>query len=291
MQRRPVLAVVSYLNTRPLVEGLAQRCELIEAVPARCWDLVRSGQADLGLIPALGVGDDPELAVVPEVAIAAEGPVWSVVLVTRTPLDRVTSVAVDSSSRASVALLRILLSKRYGLHPRFKAMPPDWEAMLAEHEAALVIGDPALALATDPRFTERTDLDVIDLGTAWTSWTGLPFVFAVWAGRPERVTPEIVTELLAARDRGLARLPAIARAAARSAADELRYRRYFAEAVRYRLGPSELAGLKRYLELAGELGLLAGRRRAPAAVRLAGHTLPVTSTTDEAPVRQDSDGG
>jgi len=268
--RRPVLAVVSYLNTRPLIAGLEASCDLVPAVPARCWDLVSSGEADLGVIPAIGLGDDPELAVVPEVGIAAEGPVESVVLVTRVPLARVRSVALDASSRASAALLRILCARAWGIAPRFFVAPPDWPAMLAAHDAALLIGDPAFALTGDPRFLARADLAIVDLGQAWTEWTGLPFVFAVWAGRADRVTPDIVAELQAARDRGLESLPAIARAAARHPADEEKNLRYLRDTIRYRLGPRERAGLARYLELAGELGLLAGGRRAYAAPGAAG---------------------
>lgn len=263
------LAVVRYLNARPLVEGLAARFELIEAVPAECWELVRSGRVDLGLIPSIGLGDEPELAIVPGIAIAAEGPVRSVVLVTRGPLARLRSVAVDRSSRASAALLRVLCAYRYEIAPRFAGMAPDWEAMLAEHDAALLIGDPALALAGDELFRVRDDLEVIDIGEEWTRWTGLPFVFAVWAGRPERVTREVAAELERARDRGLARLESIAGTEARNPAEAERNLHYLQEAIRYRLGERELAGLRRYLELAGELGLLAGGRPAPAGLTFA----------------------
>jgi chorismate dehydratase len=261
------LAVVSYLNARPLIEGLADRFELVEAVPAECWELVRSGQVDLGLIPSIGLGDEPGMAIVPGTAIAAEGPVRSVVLVTRRPIAELRSVAVDQSSRASVALLRILFERRHGIAPRFVGMPPDWRAMLAEHDAALLIGDPALALAENRDFSGRRDLELVDVGAEWTGWTGLPFVFAVWAGRGERVTPEVVAELTAARDRGVARLATIARAAAETPLQEERNLRYLSEAIRYEMGPREIDGLKRYLDLAGELGLLAGGRAAPAELR------------------------
>ncbi len=268
--RRLVLAVVRYLNARPLIAGLEERCELVSAVPARCWELVASGQADLGIIPAIGLGDDPSLTVVPGIAIAADGPVRSVVLVTKVDLREVRSIAVDESSRSSAVLLRILMTRCYGLTPRFVAAEPDWRAMLARHDAALLIGDPALALDTDPDFRARADLRVLDLGDAWTKWTGLPFVFAVWAGRPERVTPEVVAELTAARARGLAQLPEIARTAAQNPDEEARNLRYLREAISFVLGPRELEGLARYLELAGELGLLAGGRPAPAALIMAG---------------------
>lgn len=275
MGRRPVLAVVSYLNARPLIEGLADECEIVSAVPSECWSLVLGGRADLGLVPAIGLGEEPGLAVVPGIAIGSAGPVRSVILAARRPLDEVTSVAVDKSSRTSIVLLQLLLARRYRLHPRFVPMAPDWEAMLAAHDAALVIGDPALELATAAKRGEVTGeggepLTILDLGTEWSAWTELPFVFAVWAGRQERVTPEIVDILTAARDRGLARIDAIAAAGARSDEDALARRRYLTEAVRFGLGPEEIAGLERFLGLAAEEGLLAGERQHPEPLVLAG---------------------
>ena len=270
-----MLAVVSFLNAKPLTEGLDERFDLIQAVPAECWELVRSGRADLGLIPAIGLGEEPGLAIVPDVAIAAEGPVRSVVLITRGRIDGLRSVAVDESSRAAAGLLRVLCARRFDVGPRFVSAPPNWEAMLEQHDAALLIGDPALALAEDERFYARRDLKMIDIGDEWTRWTGLPFVFAVWAGKAERVTPEMVTELQEARDRGLGRLEAIARAAAQNPAQESRNLSYLREAIRYQLSERELAGLRRFLDLAGELLLLAGGRREPHELKFAGLTPPV----------------
>jgi chorismate dehydratase len=265
------LAAVSYLNARPLLDGLAARFEIIEAVPAECWELVRSGAVDLGLIPSIGLGDDPGLAIVPGVAIAGEGPVRSVVLLARKPISELRSVALDQSSRASVALLRVLFAHCYDIAPRFEAMAPDWRAMLAAHDAALLIGDPALALAEERSFgDEEGEFELHDLGTEWTRWTGLPFVFAVWAGRAERVTPEIVTELTAASTRGRQRFESIAREVARDSAQESRYLRYLREAIRYEMGSREVEGLTRYLDLAGDLGLLAGGRPAPRELLFAG---------------------
>lgn len=263
------LAVVGYLNARPLVAGLAERFELEETVPAECWERLRSGAVDLGLIPSIGLGDDPELVAVPGIAIAAEGPVGSVILAAKGPLSALRSVAIDRSSRTSAALLKILFARLYEITPRFVAAAPDWQAMLAEHDAALLIGDPALALAEDEDLLERLRVTLVDLSAEWTRWIGLPFVFAVWAGRADRVTPEIVSELTRAHDRGLTQLESIARAAAQTPAHEEKNLRYLRNAIRYRMGPREAAGLRRYLELAGELGLLAGGRAAPAELRFA----------------------
>jgi chorismate dehydratase len=273
--RRPVLAVVSYLNARPLIDGLAADCELVSAVPSECWSLVLGGRADLGLVPAIGLGEEPGLAVVPGIAIGSQGPVRSVLLAARRPLDEVNVVAVDRSSRTSIVLLQLLLAQRYRLRPRFVPMAPDWEAMLARHDAALVIGDPALELAAAARRGEVTGVEgepitILDLGTEWSAWTELPFVFAVWAGRRERVTPEIVDLLTAARERGLARIDAIAAAGTRSEEEATARRRYLTEAVRFGLGPEELAGLERFLGLAAEERLLAGERKYPEPLVIAG---------------------
>jgi len=273
--RRPVLAVVSYLNARPLIEGLDADCEIVSAVPSECWSLVLGGKADLGLVPAIGLGEEPGLAVVPGMAIGSAGPVRSVIMAAKRPLSEVNVVAVDQSSRTSIVLLQLLLARRYQLRPRFVSMAPDWEAMLASHDAALVIGDPALELAAAAKHGEvlgdrGEPLTILDLGSEWRAWTELPFVFAVWAGRKERVTPELVDRLTAARDRGLARIDAIAADGARSDEDAAARRRYLTEAVRFTLGPEELAGLERFLALAAEEGLLAGERKHPEPLVIAG---------------------
>jgi chorismate dehydratase len=265
-RRPPVLAVVSYLNARPLIDGLAADCELIQAVPAECWRLVMEGAADAGLVPALGLGEEDGLAAVPGIAIGSAGPVRSVLVAARRPLAECTSVAIDRSSRTSVVLLKLILRHRYGVTPRFATMEPDVHRMLAVHDAALLIGDPALDLAAGPASSFAID----DLGAEWRAWTGLPFVYAVWAGREARITPELVTRLTAARDRGLSRIDALARAGAPDPATAERNRRYLEEDIRFTLGPDERAGLVHFLRLAADDGLLAGGRREPAALRFAG---------------------
>jgi chorismate dehydratase len=277
--RRPVLAVVSYLNARPLIEGLEDECELVSAVPSECWSLVLEGRADLGLVPAIGLGEEPGLAVVPGMAIGSVGPVRSVILAARRPLAEIASIAVDRSSRTSAVLLELLLARRHGLCPRMMPMAPDWRAMLAAHEAALVIGDPALELAAAVECGEAVGPDgqpfaILDLGAEWSAWTRLPFVYAVWAGRRERVTPEIVDILTAARDRGLARIDLIAAGGIFSPEEAAARRRYLTEAVRFDLGADELWGLERFLALAAEAGLLAGGRKAPEPLTIAGDLTP-----------------
>ena len=281
---RPVLAVVSYLNARPLIEGLAADCELIEAVPSECWRLVAAGDADAGLVPVLGLAEEDGLAAVPGIAIGSAGPVRSVLVAARRPLAECESVAIDRSSRTSVVLLRLLLRHRYGVTPRFVTMEPDVRRMLAKHDAALLIGDPALDLASGPGRQDaiRGGRFVIhDLGEEWRAWTGLPFVYAIWAGREARITPELVTRLTAARDRGLAQIDVVARAGVTDPEIAERNRRYLREDIRFGLGAAERKGLAHFLRLAAEDGLLAGGRQEPAPLRFAGE--PVLAGLAEFP--------
>jgi chorismate dehydratase len=194
------LGVVPYLNVAPLVHGLDRdpRFTLQAVVPSQLPGLLREGHVDLATIPSIEYADD--WRIVPGLAIASRGPVRSVCLFHRVPLPRVRRVALDASSRTSVALLKLLLAER-GLTPTFVTRPPG-PAMLEEAEAALVIGDPCLAWEDD---TER-----LDLGAEWTALTGQAFVWAVWAGPAGPVRPEHVAALQEAMRRGRQAIPAIA---------------------------------------------------------------------------------
>ena len=249
------LGAVSYLNTRPLVYGLesqTDRFNLRFDVPAQCAALLHANDVDLGLIPSIEyVGHD--YRIVPGVSIASEGPVASVTLFSKVPRMDIRSVALDTSSRTSQALLRILCARRFTVQPRFVSMPPDLTAMLTACDAALVIGDNALF--ADPG---APGLEKVDLGEEWSSMTGLPFVYAFWAGRPGVAGPEDIAALQKARDRGLGATAAIARQAyPESAARAARADRYLREDVKYALGDREKQGLTRFYELAADIGIVA----------------------------------
>lgn len=252
------LGAVSYLNTKPLVHGLDARRDLFAIrfdIPAVCASLLHEGRVDLGLIPAIEYvrGD---YAIVPDVAIGSHGPIASVAIFSRVPVERITSLALDTSSRTSVALTRILCAKRWGIAPRFMPAEPDLEAMLAKADAALVIGDNALAI--DP---EAAGTIKIDLGAEWHALTGLPFVYAVWAGRPEALAEAHVRELQAARDRGVQAVDAIAETAGRGdRAWTDQVRAYLRDNLKYRLGDAERAGLTRFHELAAALDIVPAAR-------------------------------
>jgi chorismate dehydratase len=232
------LGAVSYLNAEPLVHGLAgdPAFEITTDLPSEVAERLHAGTIDVGMIPSIEYARGA-YAIVPGIAIASRGPVRSVNLYLRRGLDQIRRVALDTSSRSSVALARILLRERLGRDPEYVDRPPDPDAMLAEADAALVIGDPALYADTD---AER-----LDLGEGWQILTGLPFVFAFWAGRA------------AALRSGLAELPRIALAynghgAGRAELNES----YLRSNIVYALGPEELAGLAEFFRRAHRQGII-----------------------------------
>ena len=253
------LGAVSYLNTRPLVEGLEARPDVALRfdVPARCADLVEAGEVDLGLVPIIEYARHADdYAVVPDVSIASLAAVDSVALFTRQPIERVQSIALDVSSRTSAGLVRLLCARHFRIRPAFVPAAPDIRAMLASADAALLIGDPALFL--DPA---SVDAEKIDLGLAWRAMTGLPFVWAVWAGRTDAASPDVCRLLYDARLRGEAAIDTIARRERPDdPAAQALVARYLRETITYGLDGPLLAGAQAYFDgLAGE-GLI---RRAP----------------------------
>jgi chorismate dehydratase len=252
------LGAVSYLNTKPLVDGLDARPDLFTLrfdVPARCAALLHEGRIDLGLIPAIEYLRG-EYRIVPGVAIGSDGPVASVAIFSRVPVERITTLAIDTSSRTSVALTRILCARHWQIAPKLTPSEPDVRAMLARADAALIIGDPALTIDA-----EGLGLIKIDLGSAWKSMTGLPFVYAMWSGRDGVCGQDHVAELNAARGRGEANVPHIAAHEARgNRLLEQQVLRYLSDNLRYGLGDAEIAGLRHFHALAAEHGLVPGVR-------------------------------
>jgi predicted solute-binding protein len=252
---RPVrLGAVSYLNVRPLVYGLdAHPDEVVLRfdVPSVCADLLEAGAIDLGMVPSVAHVDRPGDAVVPGVCIGSEGPVASVALFSRVPVRDIRRLALDTSSRTSVALIRILCARRFGIAPAFVPQPPDLPAMLAEADAGLLIGDPALFV--DPAACGASK---IDLGAEWTAMTGLPFVWAFWAGRPDAADAVTVRLLGEAAETGMAHSDEVADAYCAGAPEwQALARRYLREHLRFRLDDRAVAGLQTYYREAAALGL------------------------------------
>jgi len=244
------LGAVPYLNVEPMLHGLAEDAQLSleREVPSRLAERLRAGEVDLAVLPAIALAEAP-YSIVPGIAIASRGAVDSVLLFHARPLEGVRRVALDASSRTSVALARILLRERLGRDPEYVSCPPSLPQMLAQADAALLIGDPAL--------DADTALPRLDLGAAWTEATGLPFVFAVWAGPAGAVSPAQVARLQQALRAGRAAIPEIAARRARGdAARAARYAAYLRERVVYALGEAELRGLREFLRRAQALGLV-----------------------------------
>ena len=255
MSRVVRLGAVSYLNVRPLVYGLDAQPHLSLRfdVPSECARLLASGDIDLGMVPSITYVDRPGDRIVPGVCIGSDGPVASVALFTTRPMRDVRSIALDTSSRTSAALVRILCHQRFGIAPTFIQHPPDLASMLAVADAALLIGDAALFI---DHAAHR--VDKIDLGTLWTEMTGLPFVWAFWSGRPDAVVADTVRVLQQASEDGLSHLDEIA--AAYCASDPVwteTAQRYLRENLTYTLSARAIQGLERYYREAAELGLVA----------------------------------
>jgi chorismate dehydratase len=253
------VSAVSYLNTKPLVAGLEEQIDLFSVrfdLPSTCAALLHAGDVDLGLIPAIEYQRGDEYWIVPDLAIGSDGPVASVAVFSRVPIERVRTLALDTSSRTSVALTKIMCAHRWGIAPTFTSASPDLASMLAGADAALLIGD--LALTAD---AGAHDAQKVDLGSEWLAMTGLPFVYAVWAGRAGVASPAHVRALQAARDRGAASLERIAHDEGRGDPDRTAMvLRYLRDNLRHHLGGREVAGLQRFHELAAELGLIPSRQ-------------------------------
>ena len=285
------LGAVGYLNARPLVFGLdrSPRFNLRYDLPSECARLLHAGDIDLGLVPSIEYLRDDSYRIVPDLAIASRGPVASVALFTRRSMPDVRSIVMDTSSRTSVALVRVLCARLFKIEPAIEARSPDLDAMLASGDAALIIGDKALIwepetvrLSSSPlrgfgapgkpdttydnvtrqypdmvRRTPDSIVQKIDLGQAWTSMTGLPFVWAFWAGRAGVLTADDVTALQGARDAGVSQGDAIAREYFRDAPQHRELgARYLRDNIKYYLGADERAGLELFYRYAAEIGVV-----------------------------------
>lgn len=253
------LGAVSYLNARPLTWALDRdpaRWQVRYDLPAACANLLAAGEVDLGLVPSIEYLQ-ADYRLVPGVAIGSRGPVASVALFTRVPLAGITRVALDTSSRTSVALTKVLCAHRFRIDPTFVPHAPDLPAMLHDCGAGLLIGDPALE--ADHRALGATR---IDLGEEWTAMTGLPFVYAAWTGKPGAATAGDVAALQAAQADGVAAFDAIAAEYGRGDAGTAhRAGQYLRDNMRYGLGEPEAAGLQLFLDYAADLGLAPARRQ------------------------------
>ena len=250
------VGAVSYLNTRPLVFGMAQgigaeRIALSYDVPSVLACRLAAGELDVALLPVIELAWIPDLVVVPGLAIGSFGPCKSVLLVSKVPIERIRSVALDPESRTSNALARVLSAEHWGIAPRFEPGPRELAAALAEHDAVVRIGDKALF---EPL---PADTVAYDLGGAWTAHTSLPFVFAVWAARMDVVDRELYHVL---HDSKRAAADALADIATDYTWDGRQYPEialpYLRDTMRYRFGGPELEALDAFLAAAARVGVI-----------------------------------
>jgi chorismate dehydratase len=264
------ISVVEYLNTAPLVWGfthgpLAGRYELSFTVPSQCAAQLARGDVDVAIIPAIEYQRIPGAVVLPGIAIASKRAVRSLLVVSKVPIDQARRLALDSSSRSTAALVRLLAEgwwSRGGATPQFTEAAPDLAAMLQHNDAALIIGDPALRLAErhdagEPLFPGAAHLRIYDVIEQWRAWTGLPGVLALWAARRDVVNPEILADFQASKEYGLAHLEEIsANAAATLGLPQAHLERYLRENIDYSLDAENRAGLDLYFEKAAHAGLI-----------------------------------
>jgi chorismate dehydratase len=247
------IGAVSYLNSKPLVEGLAElapEAELTLDYPSRLADDLGAGRLDVALIPSVEAFGDPEYEIVSDACVASRGPVLSVKVYFRRPPGLVRTLAADAGSRTSVALTRVMLEERFGVDPEIRPLPLEDSTEDTDAHAVLLIGDRAIR---PPR--ERFEA-VWDLGEEWLNWTGLPFVFAMWVTRRGVDLKGVEEALSAARDHGLEHVADIAeREAAKLGLSRDAALGYLTRNLHFRLGSAEKSGLRLFYQLAARHGL------------------------------------
>ncbi len=257
--RRPRVSVVQYLNTAPLIWGMLKgdqqgKYDLDFTTPAKCADDLRRRAAAVGIIPSIEYQRMDRLRVLPGCSIASKGVVKSVLLLSKVPIEEVKTVALDNSSRTSAALVRVLLQKFYSRPLSVAAADPEPAKMLENADAALLIGDPALTF-------EGGALKVYDLASEWKKLTGLPFVFAVWAGHEDAGLGRFGEDFEASRDYGLQHLDDIAREyAPKLGLAREAVKVYLKENIDYSLDEENLKGLQLFYRLAHEIGIIPGEK-------------------------------
>ncbi|MCB0834064.1 MAG: menaquinone biosynthesis protein [Bacteroidetes bacterium] len=254
-------SAVEFLNTKPLIYGLESnrlphRFDLTYDPPHVCAQKLERGEVDLGLIPSIEysrIKDRKRLCIVPDVGVVSNGDVTSVLLAFNKSIEKISRVAVDSNSRTSVALLKIILREKYNTEAEFVSLKADLNQMLRAADAALVIGDYALEVA--PQVEGK-----LDLGDEWSDMTdGLPFVYSFWAGTPEGCQFSDLSLLAESRNMGLAAVSEIADEYSKTHLhDASFYKKYLQENISYRLGESELEGLIEFYNYCFYYGIIGG---------------------------------
>ncbi len=251
---KPRVCAVSYLNTVPLVWGMLHGTDVIDgrdvfdlrfALPSACAEQLDSGEADIGIVPVIEMARQ-KLEYFRGSGIACHGAVRSILLISKVPFEKIRTLATDAGSRTSVMLSRVILAEKFGAEPSLVSRPADLAAMLGECDAALLIGDPALRI--DP---VTLPFQTLDLGAEWTTLTGFPMVFAVWAGRKEVIQDRYARAFRGSLRYGREHIGAIAKVEAgpRGISEDLA-RDYLTRHIIFELGERDYAGLDLFLQYA-----------------------------------------
>ncbi len=247
------VGAVSYLNSKPLIEDLeelAENAELMLDYPSLLADDLAAGRIDVGLIPSIEVIRSSEYEIISNACVATQGPVLSVKMYSRVPLGKIRRLALDMGSRTSATLVRIMLAEQYGVYPEVEPLPIEQTIEASTADAILLIGDRAI------HTPETSFVATWDLGEEWLRWTGLPFVFAMWAVRRDQETGSLEAALCQARDKGVTLLDEIARREApKLGIDQSVAENYLKNNLSFYLGPAECCGLRLFQELAIKTGL------------------------------------
>lgn len=248
------VGAVSYLNSKPLIEGLPNvlpDADLSLDVPSRLADALGTDELDVALIPSIEAFQRPDYEVISDACVATHGPVLSVRLFCRVHPGEIRTLALDEGSRTSVALTRIMLAERYGVTPRTELLPLDCSISDTTADAILLIGDRAIHEPPEAFHT------VWDLGQEWLDWTGLPFVFAMWVTRVGTKLPGVDAALRQARDRGLESIPEIAEEwGPKIGISPETATSYLTRNLFFRMRSAERSGLRLFHELAAKNGLV-----------------------------------
>jgi len=281
------ISIVEYLNTAPLVWGftdgpLAGKYDLSFTVPSQCAEALRRGDADVAIIPSIEYQRMEGVGALPDMAIAAKREVRSLLVVSKRPIDMAKRIALDTSSRSTAALVRILAREHWGIEPEFVDAAPDPGEMLKHADAALVIGDPALRISLkmealagktpgggdccqgDPDDMPVPGFETVfvyDVIHQWRELTGKPAVLAIWVGKREALTPEVVADFHASKRYGLEHVREIAEAASiKLDLPPRALERYLTDNIHFDLDEDNLAGLRLFHEKAAKAGLISRAR-------------------------------
>ncbi len=257
--KRPRVSVVKYLNTAPLIWGMLKgrqkgKYDLDFTTPAKCADDLARREAAVGIVPSIEYQRMDRLRILPGCSIASKGAVKSVLLLSKVPIQQVETVALDNSSRTSAALVRVLLQKFYSRPLTAAPADPEPYKMLQQADAALLIGDPALTFADN-------GLEVYDLAAEWKKFTGLPFVFAVWAGHEDADLGRFCADFEASRDFGLDHIDDIANEySPRLGLAPEAVKVYLKENIDYSFDEENRKGLELFYRLAHEMAIIPGAK-------------------------------